>query len=46
MADATVRLHSTDQPYLWQVNDGPEVFVVTRDPVQMHVESLAASVPA
>ena len=25
---ATVRLHWTDQPYHWHVNDGPEVFVV------------------
>ena len=24
---ATVRLHWTDQPYRWHVNDGPEVFV-------------------
>ncbi len=22
---ATVRLHWTDQPYVWHVNDGPEV---------------------
>ncbi len=24
---ATVRLHWTDSPYIWHVNDGPEVFV-------------------
>jgi mannose-6-phosphate isomerase-like protein (cupin superfamily) len=24
----TIRLHWTDQPYIWHVNDGPEVFVV------------------
>jgi len=27
---ATVRLHWTDEPYVWHVNDGPEVFVVER----------------
>ena len=24
----TIRLHWTDQPCIWHVNDGPEVFVV------------------
>ena len=28
MKDATVRLHWTDQPYQWHVNDGDEVFAV------------------
>lgn len=35
--DATVRLHWTDQPYKWHVNDGPEVFVVLDGTVDMHV---------
>lgn len=33
---ATVRLHWTDQPYVWHVNDGPEVFVVLDGAVEMH----------
>jgi mannose-6-phosphate isomerase-like protein (cupin superfamily) len=33
---ATVRLHWTDQPYVWHVNDGPEVFVVLDGAVDMH----------
>ena len=33
---ATVRLHWTDQPYQWHVNDGPEVFVVLDGAVDMH----------
>ena len=32
----TVRLHWTDQPYVWHVNDGPEVFVVLDGAVDMH----------
>lgn len=32
---ATVRLHWTDQPYKWHVNDGPEVFVVLDGLVDM-----------
>lgn len=32
----TVRLHWTDQPYKWHVNDGPEVFVVLHGTVDMH----------
>ncbi|MDF1721764.1 MAG: hypothetical protein P1U65_13920 [Minwuia sp.] len=35
--DATVRLHWTDAPYSWHVNDGPEVFVVLDGQVDMHV---------
>ena len=31
----TVRLHWTDQPYKWHVNDGPEVFVVLEGIVDM-----------
>ena len=33
---ATVRLHWTDQPYVWHVNDGPEAFVVLAGVVDMH----------
>ena len=32
---ATVRLHWTDQPYVWHVNDGTEVFVVLDGEVDM-----------
>ena len=32
---ATVRLHWTDQPYRWHVNDGAEVFVVLAGEVDM-----------
>jgi mannose-6-phosphate isomerase-like protein (cupin superfamily) len=32
---ATVRLHWTDQPYKWHVNDGSEVFVVLAGTVEM-----------
>jgi len=34
--DATVRLHWTDRPYVWHVNDGPEVFVVLDGTIDMH----------
>jgi len=34
--DATVRLHWTDKPYKWHINDGPEVFVVLDGVVDMH----------
>jgi mannose-6-phosphate isomerase-like protein (cupin superfamily) len=34
---ATVRLHWTDQPYKWHVNDGAEAFVVLDGLVDMHV---------
>ena len=34
--DATVRLHWTDQPYIWHVNDGTEVFVVLDGEIDMH----------
>jgi mannose-6-phosphate isomerase-like protein (cupin superfamily) len=33
---ASVRLHWTDQPYQWHVNDGSEVFVVLDGAVEMH----------
>jgi len=35
--NATVRLHWTNAPYKWHVNDGPEVFVVLDGKVDMHV---------
>lgn len=33
---ATVRLHWTDEPYVWHVNDGAEVFAVLDGVVDMH----------
>ncbi|MFG3436119.1 hypothetical protein ACGF0J_02640 [Nonomuraea sp. NPDC047897] len=36
MDTATVRLHWTDEPYIWHVNDGPEVFAVLDGAVDMH----------
>ncbi len=36
--DTTVRLHWTDQPYVWHANDGPEVFAVLDGQVDMHHE--------
>jgi mannose-6-phosphate isomerase-like protein (cupin superfamily) len=33
--NATVRLHWTDQPYKWHVNDGEEVFIVLDGVVEM-----------
>ncbi|CCE01678.1 cupin [Bradyrhizobium sp. STM 3809] len=41
---ATVRLHWTDKPYTWHVNDGPEVFVVLDGRVDMHTRSGAGTV--
>ncbi|MDH4570903.1 cupin [Pseudomonas sp. BN414] len=35
MDGTTVRLHWTDQPYIWHVNDGPEVFAVLDGEVEM-----------
>lgn len=32
---ASVRLHWTDKPYQWHVNDGAEVFVVLEGEVEM-----------
>lgn len=34
--DTSVRLHWTDQPYIWHTNDGQEVFVVVDGCVDMH----------
>ncbi|QQP89071.1 cupin [Skermanella sp. TT6] len=39
---ATVRLHWTDRPYVWHVNDGPEVFVVLDGIVDMKFGDPAA----
>ena len=36
MNGTTTRLHWTDQPYKWHVNDGEEVFVVLNGTVDMH----------
>ena len=36
IAGASVRLHWTDRPYVWHVNDGAEVFVVLEGAVTMH----------
>lgn len=36
MGGTTVRLHWTDQPYRWHVNDGEEVFAVLDGTVDMH----------
>lgn len=35
----TTRLHWTDQPYRWHVNDGEEVFAVLDGEVDMHVRT-------
>lgn len=37
MNGITVRLHWTDSPYKWHVNDGDEVFAVLDGHVDMHV---------
>ena len=39
MEGVTVRLHWTDEPYHWHVNDGQEVFVVLDGTVKMHHRS-------
>lgn len=31
-----MRLHWADQPYVWHVNDGPEIFAVIDGVVDMH----------
>ncbi len=36
MNGITTRLHWTDQPYQWHINDGEEVFVVLDGEVDMH----------
>ncbi|RAK58018.1 cupin [Phenylobacterium deserti] len=39
---ATVRLHWTDKPYKWHVNDGTEVFLVLDGQVDMHYREAGA----
>ena len=34
----TLHLHWTDQPYIWHINDGQEVFAVMDGQVAMHVK--------
>ena len=36
MNGISTRLHWTDQPYKWHINDGEEVFVVLDGAVNMH----------
>lgn len=36
MNGITTRLHWTDQPYKWHINDGQEVFAVLDGQVRMH----------
>lgn len=36
MAGTTTRLHWTNEPYKWHVNDGEEVFAVLDGTVDMH----------
>lgn len=36
MAGITTRLHWTDEPYKWHINDGQEVFAVLDGRVRMH----------
>ncbi len=36
LSGTSVRLHWTDQPYVWHVNDGQEVFAVMDGVVDMH----------
>ena len=38
----TVKLHWTDQPYKWHVNDGQEVFAVMDGVVDMHFRANGA----
>ncbi len=42
MNGITVRLHWTDQPYRWHVNDGEEIFAVLDGVVQMHFRDQGA----
>lgn len=40
MNGITTRLHWTDTPYRWHINDGEEVFVVLDGKVDMHYRQL------
>lgn len=44
MNGISTRLHWTDQPYRWHVNDGEEVFVLLDGTVDMHVRDADGSV--
>lgn len=39
---ASVRVHWTDQPYIWHTNDGAEVFFVLSGQVDMHYRQAGA----
>jgi mannose-6-phosphate isomerase-like protein (cupin superfamily) len=39
MSGITTKLHWTDQPYKWHINDGEEVFVVLDGSVTMHYKN-------
>ena len=39
---ASVRVHWTDQPYVWHVNDGAEVFLVLDGVVEMRFRAAGA----
>ncbi len=43
VAGASVRLHWSDQPYVWHVNDGAEVFMVVEGRVEMHYREAGAA---
>jgi mannose-6-phosphate isomerase-like protein (cupin superfamily) len=36
MSGVTTRLHWTDKPYIWHINDGQEVFAVLDGVIDMH----------
>jgi mannose-6-phosphate isomerase-like protein (cupin superfamily) len=42
MSGITTRVHWTDKPYKWHVNDGEEVFVVLDGIVDMHFREAEA----
>jgi mannose-6-phosphate isomerase-like protein (cupin superfamily) len=42
MGGITTRLHWTDRPYKWHVNDGEEVFAVLDGTVDMHCREYGA----
>lgn len=44
MNGISVRMHWTDKPYTWHVNDGQELFVVLDGCVDMHVRDLEGEV--
>jgi len=46
MNGISTRLHWTDQPYKWHINDGEEVFVVLDGVVDMHFKADAKTMIA